>query len=89
VRGEEAISLCHLIARERGILMGGSGGIVVFGALIYLHATNAKSALALIPDTGANYLDHIYDEHWLRSKDIESLTVPTLLNRIRLHADKI
>jgi cysteine synthase len=89
ISDQEAISLCHLIARERGILMGGSGGIVVCGALIYLHATNVKSALALIPDTGANYLDHIYDEHWLRSKEIELLTVPTLLNRIHIRAAKI
>ncbi len=89
ISDQEAISLCHLIARERGILMGGYEGIVVCAALIYLHATNVKSALALIPDTGANYLDHIYDEHWLRLKNIEWLTVPTLLNRIRIRAAKI
>ncbi|MCK5522403.1 MAG: pyridoxal-phosphate dependent enzyme [Thiomargarita sp.] len=89
ISDQEAISLCHLIARERGILMGGSGGIVVCAALIYLLATNVKSALALIPDTGVNYLDQIYDEDWLSSKEIELLTVPALLNRIRIRAAKI
>jgi len=69
--------------------MGGSGGLVVYGALTYLHATNVKSALALIPDTGVNYLDQIYDEHWLSEKGIELLTVPTLLNRIHKRAAKV
>jgi len=89
ISDQEAISLCHLIARERGILMGGSAGIVVCAALIYLHATNMESALALIPDTGVNYLDQIYDEDWLNSKEIELLTVPVLLNKIRIRAAKI
>ena len=30
--------------------------------------------MAIIPDTGANYLDQIYDNAWLVTKGIELLT---------------
>ncbi|MCK5877023.1 MAG: pyridoxal-phosphate dependent enzyme [Candidatus Marithrix sp.] len=88
ISDQEAISLCHIIARERAILMGGSGGLVVYGALTYLHATNVKSALALIPDTGINYLEQIYDEDWLSSKNIKLLTTHALLKKIHIGATK-
>ena len=82
ISDQEAISMCHLLARERGILMGGSGGIVVCGALKYLHQTNVESALALLPDTGVNYLDQIYDQDWLSQKKIKLLTTPEIVNKI-------
>ena len=82
ISDREAISMCHILARERGILLGGSGGVVVSGALNYLHTTNVESALALVPDTGINYLDQIYDEDWLSHKKIELLTIPEMVNKI-------
>jgi 2,3-diaminopropionate biosynthesis protein SbnA len=89
ISDQEAISLCHLLARERGILMGGSGGLVVSGALTYLHATDAQSAVALIADTGANYLEQIYDENWLNENNIELLTHSALLDKITTRVRKI
>lgn len=74
-----AISLCRLIARDTGLLFGGSGGVSLFGALAALHNTDCQSALALIPDTGANYLDQFYDDSWLDKKNI------TLSNHEALH----
>jgi len=82
VNDQNAISLCHLLAREQGVLMGGSGGIVVYAALQYLHKTNIESALALIPDTGINYLSNIYDENWLREKGITLLSFSVLLDQL-------
>ncbi|MFE3892648.1 PLP-dependent cysteine synthase family protein [Priestia sp. YIM B13446] len=78
---QEAISMCHLLAKEHGIMIGGSGGLVVSSALSWLHNSNSESAVAIIPDTGINYLDQFYDEDWLNSKAI------TLLNRERLNEE--
>jgi len=89
INDQDAISLCHLLARDRGILMGGSGGVVVSGALVYLHATDVTSALALVPDTGANYLEQIYDAEWLSDRKIRLLTMPEIVEKIRRYTTDI
>ncbi|GLV27393.1 cysteine synthase family protein [Sphingobium sp. TomTYG45] len=68
-----AISLCHILAREEGLLLGGSSGLALFGALALLHKTDVTSALVIAPDSGHVYLDQIYDENWLRDRNIEVL----------------
>lgn len=74
----QAISMCREIARTRGLLLGGSAGLCVFGALSALRNFSFRSALAILPDTGANYLDQIYDDLWIADKDLE------LMNRHQL-----
>lgn len=75
---QEAFSMCRLLARETGLLGGGSAGLVVCGALAWLNQSSARSAVAILPDTGANYLDQIYNDAWLAEKKI------TLLSRAEL-----
>jgi 2,3-diaminopropionate biosynthesis protein SbnA len=70
----EAISMCRLLARESGLLVGGSAGLVVCGALAWLKQSSSQSAVAIIPDTGANYLEQIYDDGWLQSKGLSLLS---------------
>jgi N-(2-amino-2-carboxyethyl)-L-glutamate synthase len=71
---QEAISACRLLARESGLLFGGSSGLVVCASLACLKQTSATTVLAIIPDTGANYLDQIYNDEWLAEKGIKLLT---------------
>lgn len=73
VSDQEAISACRLFAKESGVLVGGSGGLVICGSLICLNRTAAKSALAIVPDTGANYMEQIYNNEWLAEKGITLL----------------
>ncbi len=51
-------------------MIGGSGGLSVVSALAWLNNSNAKAVVAIIPDTGINYLDQIYDDVWLEKKGI-------------------
>jgi cysteine synthase len=67
---QEAISMCRLLARESGLLFGGSAGLVVCGSLAWLKQTSARTVVAIIPDTGANYLDQMYNDEWLAEKGI-------------------
>lgn len=83
VSDQEAISICRLFARENGLLMGGSGGLVITGSLAWLRQSSAQTALAIIPDTGANYLDEIYNNDWLADKGISLLSRNELDNHIR------
>lgn len=50
-------------------MIGGSGGLSVVSALAWLNNSNAKAVVAIIPDTGINYLDQIYDDVWLEKKE--------------------
>jgi len=75
---QEAISACRILARESDLLLGGSSGLVLCGSLAWLKQTSSTSVVAIIPDTGANYLDQIYNEEWLTKKGV------TLLNHTEL-----
>jgi cysteine synthase len=77
---QEAISICRLLARDSGLMIGGSGGLVVCGALAWLKQSDAQSAVAIIADTGANYLEQIYNDEWLNRKGI------SLMSRAQLDA---
>lgn len=80
---EEAISTCRILARDHGIMIGGSGGLAVITALSYLNHSDANNVLAIIPDTGINYLDQIYNDEWLYSKGISLLDRSKLKNIIK------
>lgn len=66
----QAISTCRHLARRCGLLVGGSGGAVAFAALAHLHGSDARIALGIVPDAGANYLDQIYDDAWLHAQSV-------------------
>ncbi|MEM8642708.1 MAG: pyridoxal-phosphate dependent enzyme [Cyanobacteria bacterium P01_G01_bin.54] len=82
ISDQEAISICHLLAKETGLLLGGSGGVVVSAALTHLCRPHIASALAVIPDTGVNYLDQIYDKNWLAEKNITLLDFSKISDQI-------
>jgi cystathionine beta-synthase len=54
------------LAREEGILAGGSAGTTVWAALqIAARLGSEAQILTLIPDTGRNYLSKFYDDNWM------------------------
>lgn len=78
VDDQSAISMCHLLAKDSGLLVGGSSGLVVFAALSHLIQDRSDKALCIIADSGTNYLHQIYDKNWLAEQEI------TLLDRKQL-----
>jgi cystathionine beta-synthase len=54
------------LAREEGILAGGSGGTSVWAALAIAgrYGPGAR-ILTMIPDSGRNYLSKFYDDNWM------------------------
>lgn len=79
VSDQQAISICLSLARSEGLLVGGSGGAVVFAALNHLYMSQDRSALALVPDSGINYLDQIFDEKWREKNSVQVLGNSQLL----------
>jgi cystathionine beta-synthase len=54
------------LAREEGILAGGSGGTSVFAMLDVARRLGTESTvLTTIPDGGRGYLSKLYDDNWM------------------------
>src|SRR5581483_8242519 len=62
----EAFHTARELARREGILAGGSSGVSVAAALRYARRlTKGDIVVALVADTGRNYLSKFYDDNWL------------------------
>src|SRR2546423_1818947 len=54
------------LAREEGILAGGSAGSTVWGAIQVAERLPADATvLAIIPDSGRSYMSKFYDDNWM------------------------
>src|SRR6478752_5280812 len=66
VSDRESFRWARRLAREEGILAGGSGGTSVYAAVQIAQRLGAgKRVLTMIPDSGRNYLSKFYDDNWM------------------------
>jgi cystathionine beta-synthase len=59
------------LVREEGILAGGSGGMVVAGALRAAVRHADRLVVVHLPDGGRNYLSKIFNDDWMRERGFE------------------
>ncbi len=71
---QSSFSMTRFLAREEGIMAGGSSGSAIVGAIKYLKQNDIsdKNALVILPDTGRNYLTRLYDDDWMEEKGLET-----------------
>lgn len=66
-----SFQVARRLAREEGILAGGSAGTALAGALEYGKRLGEEDVLVvLLPDTGRGYLSKFYNETWLRENGL-------------------
>jgi cystathionine beta-synthase len=71
VTDAESFHVARELARREGILAGGSSGTSVAAALRYARRlTREDLVVALIPDTGRNYLSKLFDDAWLAANNL-------------------
>jgi cystathionine beta-synthase len=64
----ESFELTRRLAREEGLLVGGSSGLAVAAALKAARDLPAEAVVVvLLPDGGRGYLGKIFNEKWMRS----------------------
>jgi cystathionine beta-synthase len=66
VSDRDSFLTARRLAREEGLLVGGSGGTTVWAALDLAKRFGAEATiLTMIPDSGRSYLSKFYDDNWM------------------------
>jgi cystathionine beta-synthase len=66
VSDRESFLTARRLAREEGLLVGGSAGSTVAGALLYAAKLGPDSqVLTVLPDSGRSYLSKFLDDNWM------------------------
>ena len=64
---KECFEYTRRLAREEGILTGGSGGAAVLAGIRYAEQIDrAANIVVLLPDSATRYMAKIFDDDWMR-----------------------
>jgi cystathionine beta-synthase len=67
IADRESLLTARRLAREEGLLVGGSAGTAVAGALRVAAGLGPDElVVVLLPDSGRNYLSKVFDDGWMR-----------------------
>jgi cystathionine beta-synthase len=87
VSDAEAFHTARELARQEGILVGGSTGVNLTAALRYAKRLTSRDLIVTIAcDTGRNYLSKFFDDSWLHQHRLSftpppAFTINTLLSQ--------
>jgi cystathionine beta-synthase len=69
VNDRDSFLMCRRVAHEEGLLVGGSGGLALAGALRFASKLKKHAVIVvLLPDSGRSYLSKIYNDEWMRDQ---------------------
>jgi cystathionine beta-synthase len=79
VNDRESLNLARRLVREEGLLVGGSCGAAVAGALkVAKQAPEDAVIVVLLPDTGERYLSKVHSDEWMKENRLLDGFDPTI-----------
>ncbi|MFQ5600755.1 MAG: cystathionine beta-synthase [Candidatus Krumholzibacteriia bacterium] len=90
VTDRQSFHMARRLAREEGLLVGGSAGTAVAGALELARRMPDDSVIVvLLPDTGERYLSKVHSEEWLKENRLLEGFDPTIREVLERHPDGV
>jgi tryptophan synthase beta subunit len=81
VSDAESFDMTRRLAREEGMLVGGSSGMAIVAGLRVARAAQAKDVVViLIPDSGRGYLGKIFNDEWMTQNGFDVVDTPEQLD---------
>ncbi len=71
VTDAESFAATRRLAREEGLLVGGSCGMAAHAALQVASEDPERLVVVILPDSGRGYLSKVFDDDWMRAHGFE------------------
>jgi cystathionine beta-synthase len=68
-----SFAMTRRLAREEGLLVGGSCGMAAEAALQVAREDSSRLVVVLLPDSGRGYLSKVFNDDWMREKGFGDL----------------
>lgn len=73
VGDKEAFNTARFLARNKGILVGGAAGGVIYSAIQEVRSSFSPEVIvAIVADGGEKYLDTVFNDHWMQKNGLIS-----------------
>ncbi len=92
VTDRESFVAARKLARQEGILVGGSAGMALHAAIQVAVDSKADDVIVvLLPDTGRNYLSKFFSDEWMRQNGYLQRLVPARVREVidAAHTDHV
>ncbi len=91
VTDRESFVAARKLARQEGILVGGSAGLALHAAIqVAVNSKPDDVIVVLLPDTGRNYLSKFFSDEWMRQNGYLQRLVPARVREvINSHSDGV
>ena len=68
VTDAQSFEATRRLAREEGLLVGGSCGMAVHGAIEVARENHESLVVVILPDSGRGYLSKVFNDDWMEAK---------------------